>query len=1065
MSLRAASKMLRAGLFSLVLSMPGAALADGTVSGVVFDGPGGEPVPGLVVQVPGTAARATTDRDGAFVLSLPAGTWTLELLGSVQGAVRVPVEDGASTEVLVGAFDNGRPPLVLLEAPAGGGSVGVDPTVETVQVHGRVRAEGGGGLEGARVFVRGQAVEVQTDGDGRFTLELPVGVHTLSVLRSGYATRTVPEVAVPTTDGAPFDIELVEAGVALADFSVRVPRVEGGASTLLAERQSSSGVVDSLSAEEMSRRGDSSAAAALGRVTGLTVVGGKFVYVRGMGERYSATLLNGSNLPSPEPERRVVPLDLFPTSMLESVVIQKTFSPSTPAEFGGGVVRLRTRGIPDGPLLKLKLSGRYTRGSSWVSGPMALSGDTDFWGRDDGSRAMPEALREATKDQKLVLESRFKEGFSGDELEALGESLDPRRWKVVDGKTLPDLSTSMSAGHGIELGNDSAIGVLAGLNFSNAWERREYTHRYLNTRDGDLYVQNRYDFDDLSNQVRLGGMGVAQARIAGNHDLRYTALLVRDSEDMARRYEGFNEDFGADIRVSRVDWVERELFLHQLTGEHRFPGLGSLELDWRASVSKASRQEPDRRDLILEQSTETDAWFLRTQGGGNGLLFSTLDDENIDGGADLRLPFGARDDDPDRWGGWGGKVAVGAAVANRERAVDTRRFSFDVVGGGEEGATDFIYSADPSEIFAEDNIRSDGLRLAETTLETDRYTASSALAAQYLQLDLRFPWAMQLMTGARREESLQSVLTKDPFTESAELTRTKLYRLDVLPALTVTQGIPVEAIPGTMQVRGGYGRTLNRPDFRELSPAVYYDVVGGRETRGEPTLERALIDNYDLRWEWYPAPMESVSLGGFVKTFQDPIESYVVASIASRQSYTNARGATNKGIELDFRKSLGFGSKTGWDDLYLSGNGALIRSQVDLRGAEGFQTSAQRPLQGQSPYVVNLGLSYEPMDTRVPLSASLLLNRAGPRIRDVGAEGIPDEVEETGARLDAVGSVGLGAGWRLGMSGRNLLDAATVRTVGPRVVREVRTGWSVGLGLSWEAADWWEGRKERQRAD
>lgn len=1027
------------------------ALADGRVVGVIFDGPGGAPAAGVSVSTP--AGAAETDRDGAFVLSLPAGTWTLQLSGDQSGTVVVEVREGGTTEVLVAAFADGRAPIVSVETPEapGGSAQTIDENTVLIDVVGVVRAEGGQPLQGARVFVRGSAAEALTDSAGRFTLSLPAGAHTLSVLRSGYATRTLSDLPLPLEGGAPLEVELVEAGVALDDFAVMVPRVEGDATTMLAERQSSSGVTDNLSAEEMSRRGDSSAASALSRVTGLTVVGGKYVYVRGMGERYSATLLNGSSLPSPEPERRVVPLDLFPTSMLESVVIQKTFAPSMPAEFGGGAVQLRTRGIPDAPLFQVKLSGRFTQGTTFEQGPLAVPGARDFFGVDDGGRAMPQALAEATKDQKLVLESKFKEGFSSEELEALGESLGAERWRLGNTLAMPDMGLSATAGSGVKVGEDSEIGALVGFNFTNAWERRLYEHRYLNTRDGELVVQNRYDFADLTNTARLGAMGVLQAKLAGNHDIRSTTLLVRDTENMARRYTGTNDDFGANIRVSRVDWVERQLFLEQLTGEHRFPGLGAAELDWRASMSKAGRDEPDRRDLIMEQSTESGDWFLRTQGGGNSLLYSGLSDENMDAGVDLRIPWGAREGagegEADRAGGFGGKVSVGGAMSQRARAVSTRRFSYDVVGGA-EGSTDFVNNADPAQVFADENIRSDGLRIAETTLPTDNFTATAALAAQYIELDFRFPWAMQCMTGVRREVSRQTVSSFDLFSDATEPENTLLYRVDMLPAFTLTQAVLRDQAPGEMQVRGGYGRTLNRPDFRELSPAVYYDVVGGRETRGEPTLERAIIDNFDLRWEWYPSPTESLSFGAFYKQFQDPIESYVVASIASRQSYTNAAGATNAGLELDLRKALG--RSGAWQDVYLGGNAALIRSRVDLRGAGGTQTSDVRPLQGQSPYVVNLQLGYEPIDR--PINATLMLNRSGKRILDVGAEGIPDEYEQARTRLDAVAGMGLGPRWRIDINGRNLLNSPIVRTVGDQEVRVVQEGWSVGAALGWQAS-------------
>ena len=252
-----------------------------------------------------------------------------------------------------------------------------------------------------------------------------------------------------------------------------------------------------------------------------------------------------------------------------------------------------------------------------------------------------------------------------------------------------------------------------------------------------------------------------------------------------------------------------------------------------------------------------------------------------------------------------------------------------------------------------------------------------------------------------------------------------------------------------MQVRAGYGRTLSRPDFRELSPAVFNDVIGGREVAGTAELQRATNDNYDLRWEFYPSSSESLSIGGFYKHFTNPIESIVVVGAVSRISYANAESADNVGAEIEFRKSLGLGSTPPrWlEDTYFSGNAAVIRSQIDLGDAGGNQTSDVRPLQGQSPYVLNLQLTYEGLEA--PLALALLYNVSGPRIAEVGDAGLPDTYEQPVHRLDASATVRLSDAWRFKLSGRNLLDAPSRLTIADQTVREIRTGWSLGLGLSW----------------
>ena len=343
-------------------------VAAGAIAGFAFDAGSGAPIANARVTVVDRTVQ--TDRNGAFVVRLPGGSYALQLRApDRQSGVLsdVVVGTGEVTEVLI-TFSRDAIPTALVEAPpTAPSSVAAAPTAAGPPgvLAGVVRSDTGQPVEGARVYVRGRPDQATTDADGAFRLDLPAGPHALSVLRNGYTTHNLDEVVVPPNDQTAVEIALAPAKLALASFTIRAPYVEGSVASLLDERKESSAVADVLGAEEMSRSGAGDAASALARVTGLTVVGGRYVYVRGMGDRFSSSLLNGSMLPSPEPERRVVPLDLFPASILEGVLIQKTWSPDMPAEFGGGVVQLRTIRPPTELIARVSVSGSYRHGTTF----------------------------------------------------------------------------------------------------------------------------------------------------------------------------------------------------------------------------------------------------------------------------------------------------------------------------------------------------------------------------------------------------------------------------------------------------------------------------------------------------------------------------------------------------------------------------------------------------------------------------------------------------------------------------------------------------------------------------
>ena len=992
------------------------------VRGVVF-GAVDAPLEGIeVVSDDGRSAR--TNVDGAFEMTLTVGRHTVRAAGHTSP----PFDAVGVVEIVIVLPPSGSDATFDIETGGEVALASADPTRErSGTVRGLVRhAEDGTPVAGARVYVRGAGADAITGADGRFELSAPDGLRDLVVIHPDFATATL-EGEVVAEGLLELDVELVPAGVQLSDFTVTAPRVEGSSLDLLAERKESSDVSDVIGAEDMARSGDSDAASALKRVTGVTVVGGRYVYVRGLGERYSSTLLDGAQLPSPEPERRVVPLDLFPAEVLDSVVIQKTWSPDRPGEFGGGLVQLRTRGYPSQFQATLGLSTGLTTGGTFTSGLMADSGPLDFLGFDAGHRALPDGVANADQGPLTETDRFSSRGYTAAELEELGESM-PNSWGTKSKTVLPDFGLSASVGDSFQIGS-ARTGYLAALVWNNAWDVRDSTTSIFVLTEGDrLELAHRFKFETVTNEVGLGAMFTLGADWAQEHSLRVTTLINRSTDIQARRYSGENRDVGTSIEVTRLRFVERMLLSQQLRGEHALPW-NKLGLDWRYTFSLATRSEPDRREVRYDLEKSTGAYILSDRPEGNQRVFSALDDTSHDAGMDLTVPFD----------GWAGPASVKGGVTTllRERTVDTRRYKF-VHKGPLSGDADLL-SNPPDEVFVPENIDPDGFQFEETTRQTDNYKAGQTLLGGYALGELPLGYDLRVVGGVRVESSEQTVTTFELFNPDNAPIEARLATVDILPGATLSWDVAED-----MVLRAGHSHTVSRPDFRELSPATFNDVTGGRQTFGNPDLKRALIKSADVRWEWYPDEGESISIGAFFKDFTDPIETTVVVSAQHSVTYQNAKGATNLGLEVEGRKGLGFLSP-GLDDFSLSANLTLVRSEVALDATDGIQTSNVRPLQGQSPYVVNGTALYDNPD--LGASVALLYNVFGPRITEVGALGAPDVVERPFHQLDLVYKQELGDGWKASLKAKNLLNPTSVHTQGSEVVERYERGRSVSLGV------------------
>jgi TonB-dependent receptor len=1028
------------------------------VSLYVFDQ--NTPLAEAEVEIDGRAVGRTS-AEGALRLSLEPGARVLRVLreGVQLLQLQLDLAESENAELIATVYPDSAPSVFLESSHRdGGGALQTEAKVDAGppgELRGRiVSSEDGKPVAGARVFVSGLPVDIVTDAEGNFSATLGAGSYSISVLAASFATQTIEGVEIAAEQVTERPIELTPAGLELPEFVVLEPYIEGSLAAFVEERRSSAAVTDILGAEQISRAGDSDAAGALKRVTGLTLVGGKFVYVRGLGERYSSVLLNGAQIPSPDPTRRVVPLDLFPTDILQGVVVQKTYSAEMPGEFGGGSIGLRTKGFPDAPVFRVSGSLGGATGTTFEDGLGYEGGRRDWTGRDDGSRDIPGPLDQIRRSGGFLRPRTpaNPSGFTPQELEAVGEQVagvydvDPRRIG-------PDGSLGIAGGNSWRFGQDWKAGFLASTRYARKFDTRDEVRRFFVASSSGLTQRDEIEQRSTSTEIDVSGFLVGGLQYGEHHSLRGTSLILRQTEDEAREAIGTADN--QFLQRYLLEWIENELIAHQVAGEHSLPWFTErARFDWLYTRAQANRYAPNTREYRFNITPEG-IRELSQFGETNRSSWADLVDRTESHDLGLNLPFAA--------GGWlKGSVGLNAGGLDRERDSYIRRYQFALrfpnTPAGRAERDEVLRRLRMEQIINPGTIRPDGFQLIETTQNTDNYFAEQALDYRAATLDASVFDRFRLTLGLREESNRQEVTTFsviNPGVRDVGL----IDQTDRLPSASATWWISQN-----QQVRLGYSKTVSRPDFRELTTAPYVDPILDFITFGNPDLVTAEIRNYDLRWEYYFSPTESFSVAAFRKDFTNPIEKQLLPGSGSiLLTLANAEGATNQGIELDGFKQLGFLNRwlddrrwaralwldrPDWENWYLSANYSWIDSEIQLDPSRsGFNTNLQRPLEGQSPYVVNLQLGYQSPDGR--REASLLYNVSGERIVQVGVDSQPDVYEQPFGQLDFNWRHKLGEQWSLRLRLRNLLDPTVEFRQGSGILREYRKGREIGLSLEW----------------
>lgn len=917
-------------------------------------------------------------------------------------------------------------------------------------------------IVGATVIFRGVALETITDGEGFFAIQVPEGTYSISLIHPDFSTRTIDNLEVKENQTNQVDILMTPSAITLDAVTVYAStevRVQGGIADLIEETKNSGVMLNLIGAEQMSKAGDSDAASALSRVTGLTIVDGRFVYVRGMGERYSVSYLNGAKLPSPELDKRVVPLDLFPTTVLESLVIQKTYSPDLYGDFAGGSVGLRTAGIPNDRYKRrlrtiASASVSFDMDSTFTEQLMDTAGSLDFLGIDDGGRKFPESIG----DEEVTSGTIMNPGMTDGQIEQAGEALN-RDWDGDPGVVPLDLSLSLSLRDKVDFDRGGALGWNLSVLYKNDWDVTDSVMADYAQVDPSV-LDYRFDFVTTAHNIDIGGLLDLEYRPSDALGIGSTTLLVRTTKNEAQNYHGIYDEYSYSNYA--MSWVESMLLSQRLGGDIRFNGLNEAELSWQYTFSRASSVEPNSSIIQYARSSssgEDEPYELFFRDNAAQILNADVKDNIHDGGIRIEIPiFWFSDSSADY-------LDLGLQGLYQERDAAVRRFAYGPVIGTEEDLT-----VDPDELFTDENI-GDEIMFAEYTKATDNYKGTHLMFAGYVDSDIILPLDIRMTAGIRGEYSNQAVETfalYGGYTANASLTA-----IDVLPSLNFTFPIIED-----MQLRLGGSRTVNRPDLRELSEAPKNSVEGAGPFVGNPDLKRAEIYNADLRWEYYITEQENVSAGLFYKYFINAIEIIKLAGENAGSTLGNVPTAYNLGLEFEWRLSLRYISdgirsyvienrpspgmrkalgavSSVFRDMNTSGNISFIRSEIDYKGNQGINTSEKRSLQGQSPWIINASLGYKnavswSQDRKTHTSVNLNYNVFGPRISGLGTEGLPDYYDMPFHQLDLIMKHSFNEVFSIGFSLKNLLDLPAIEMVGSEIVNEVEKGRSFSLSVKFD---------------
>lgn len=874
-------------------------------------------------------------------------------------------------------------------------------------------AETGEPLIGANIMLNNTMLGASSDMEGNFIIRgVPPGTFDLRVSFIGYVTETIRGVEVRTSEPVKVKVALKPETIQTAEVVISASAVRSAELSVLSERRYAATIGDGISAELIKRSPDATSGDALRRVTGVTLVDNKYVYVRGVTDRYNQTTINGSAVTSTntDNDKKSFSFDLLPASLLENSIVVKTATPDLPGDFTGGLVQLNTIDMPFKRVTKFGFSASSNTLTSYRDVYASKGGATDWLGFDDGTRALPAA--------------EFDPYETGKQL--------PQTWAAQRKKAPMNMSANIALGDRYQV-LGSELGVVGAFTYRNGFQRTE--NSITQTRDQVPILTLTGTRDQYS--VLWGGIFDATLRLGPASKISFKNNINRSAEDRVSRNTGMDENQN-ELRTQTIQWSERSFYLGQLSGEHSVDLFEGGVLEWKMFLSNSSALEPDRRSSkytrpFIEGMPDDQNPYIETQSERS---WSNTYERSRGFGADYRQQFGF------------GSLKAGFTTETRNRQYDITFYLLEL-----ENLMNGQLRIQPLEqIFAPENFGPGKYRVQKLSTPADKYAARQQVTSGYAMADIPFElWTekFRFVGGARVEKADLNVETT-PTSASEQVITAGGTNVDILPSFNITY-MPNPAA----NIRLAYYHSVNRPELRELASTYYYDFNMYEGVYGNPQLRRATVKNYDVRVEIFPELGEVLAVSYFRKVISDAIEQRLIWSSNPERTWFNSSEAVNYGWEAEMRKNLGFigrfmsgfeltanytriFSRVAYDDPYVS---------VENGSTKIVQRTSYREMQGQSPYTLNVSLIYtaQPLGT----SFSVMYNEFGTRLDAVGDVKEDDILENAYGTLDVGITQSITNNVELKMTAKDI--GAKPRTYSLRTGETYRTlfrGTTYSLALS-----------------
>lgn len=852
-------------------------------------------------------------------------------------------------------------------------------------------------LTGATVQIAGTTQGAVADIDGHYRLEVKDGTYTLAVKYVGY--RDILLNSVKIQNETQLDIEMESDAQALGEVSVTAQARRNNETALIQEQRRSLVVQSGVSAQQIARTQDKDASEVIRRVPGISIIDEKFVMVRGLSQRYNNVWLNGSAVPSSEADSRAFSFDIIPSSQLDNMVIVKSPAPEYPADFTGGFILINTKDMPGENSFNISLGGSFNDQTHFKDFLAPRGGSMDWLGFGGRSRSLDAGMKNTLNPYPGY------EGNTHPRLDILNNGLN-NDWSLNSRKPIGDLKLNLSYNRRWETESGRTYGLLAAMNYSNTYKtfldmENSLYGPYDTTNDKTVFLRKATD-NQYNNDVRLGALlNLTFQPKNSHHHYEWKNIFNQIAKERYSERTGFNAQ-PDNINTMEYYYSTRTTYNTQFTGKHTFAG--DDRFDWSVGYAYANRNLPDRR-LIERDDRTNNAMSLSDV----SREFTKLDEHIASANANYQHDF--------QFGEIAPSLKAGVYGEYRTRTYHTRIFRYywqpdNSLPKGFEFDNDVI-----NNILVNSNYGPDKIYMQEDKNYMNDYEGKNTQVSGYVGLNVPVG-ALSIYAGARYEYNRQELIMNTRQNEESKRSTFYDYK-DLFPSVNVTYKLNEKH-----QFRLAYGKSVNRPEFRELSTSVFYDFDLGSSVMGNADLQAAYIQNLDLRYEWYPSNGEQISVALFYKHFENPIEwTYTMSGGTDPiYSYINAKGANNYGVEVDIRKNLDF---IGMKNFSFSFNGAWIKSKVQFN--EG-TNNIDRPMQGQSPYLINTGIFYN--NPGKGWNAAVLYNRIGKRIIGVGnrygsssegdARNIPNSYEMPRNSVDLSLSKKLGH-WEIKAAVRDLL--------------------------------------------